>query len=258
MSTAAKVSAAMWKALCRCRRNKVKEEEIAIANTTDFASTATGEKTVVIFAAAVIQRALVGKLIERIERRNLSLDGIKMLSPTNEMLQIHFKGKSTTRNQKAIAERIETMVKSPIVVTIWRGIDAVKVCASACSELRHQFALDSASLTNSENTQQARKDIACWFRLEEISSIQPQLKTNIESGMEEVDEEQQQTANIPATVHNATETPAPVEVRREGTKEEAASKEVADQSPIQEPNANDSKYKARTNQLYKRRIASAV
>lgn len=50
MSTAAKVSSVMWKALCRCRRNKVKEEEIAIANTIDFASTTNGEKTVVLFA----------------------------------------------------------------------------------------------------------------------------------------------------------------------------------------------------------------
>lgn len=61
-------------------------------------------------------------------------------------MQIHFKGKSTTRNQKTIAERIETMTKSPIVVTIWRGVEAIKVCANACSELRHQFALDPGNL----------------------------------------------------------------------------------------------------------------
>lgn len=62
--------------------------------------------------------------------------------------------------------------------------------------------------------------------------------------MEEIDEDQQQTAveaNIPATVGNATETPAAVELRREETKEEAASKEVAEKSPIQGPNANESK-----------------
>uniref|UniRef100_A0A914S7Y0 Bestrophin homolog n=1 Tax=Parascaris equorum TaxID=6256 RepID=A0A914S7Y0_PAREQ len=196
-----------------------------------------------IFAAAVIQRALVGKLIERIERRNLSLDGIKMLSPTNEMLQvlmffcIFVPIKCTYRAGLPCAH-------SRLFLPVYLFIEAAVQAAHFGSAVLN-FSLQVVYVP-------CGVSIKCGYTptgslnpvkelLEEISSIQPQLKTNIESGMEEVDEEQQQTANIPATVHNATETPAPVEVRREGTKEEAASKEVADQSPIQEPNANDSK-----------------
>ncbi|KHN85714.1 Nucleoside diphosphate kinase [Toxocara canis] len=234
-----KISSIMWKALCQCRRNKVKEEEIAIANTIDFTSK-TGEKTIVIFAGAVIQRALIGKLIERIERRNLSLDGVKMLRPTTEMLQIHFKGRPNIGSQKAIAERIETMLKSPIIVSVWRGVDAVKACANVCSELRHQFALELASLSNSESAQQARKDIARWFRLDEISSVQHAKVVVENTPVDEVDsqqvEEGQPQAEAEPNAAPGTDNVAETAGTAELQPEQEASKEDNDQKTMEEAN----------------------
>ncbi|VDM42039.1 unnamed protein product [Toxocara canis] len=215
-----KISSIMWKALCQCRRNKVKEEEIAIANTIDFTSK-TGEKTIVIFAGAVIQRALIGKLIERIERRNLSLDGVKMLRPTTEMLQIHFKGRPNIGSQKAIAERIETMLKSPIIVSVWRGVDAVKACANVCSELRHQFALELGKLDEISSVQHA-KVVVENTPVDEVDSQQ------VEEGQPQAEAE----PNAAPGTDNVAETAGTAELQPE----QEASKEDNDQKTMEEAN----------------------
>lgn len=82
------------------------------------------EKTLVIFKPGTIQRGLIGEIIHRFERKGLQLCGIKMVQLTDEILDEHY----AHLLQKPFFQRIKNaMMATPVIVSCWKGLDAVKV-----------------------------------------------------------------------------------------------------------------------------------
>ncbi len=82
------------------------------------------EKTLVIFKPGTIQRGLIGEIIHRFERKGLQLCGLKMLQLTDEHLDEHY----AHLLQKPFFQRIKNaMMATPVIVSCWKGIDAVRV-----------------------------------------------------------------------------------------------------------------------------------
>ena len=48
------------------------------------------QKTLVIIKPSAIQRGLVGEVISRFEKKGLQIVGFKMMSLTDEMLEVHY------------------------------------------------------------------------------------------------------------------------------------------------------------------------
>ncbi len=81
------------------------------------------EKTLVILKPCTVQRALIGEIIQRFERKGLRLAGMKMMQLTDEVLSEHYAHLSG----KPFFQRVkDSMMTSPVVVCCFEGVDAIQ------------------------------------------------------------------------------------------------------------------------------------
>ncbi len=82
------------------------------------------EKTLVILKPSCVQRALMGEVISRFEKKGLQLIGMKMMQLTDSILDVHY----AHLKDKPFFQRVKnSMSASPVVVQCWAGNDAAKV-----------------------------------------------------------------------------------------------------------------------------------
>lgn len=137
------------------------------------------ERSLVIIKPDGLQRSLIGEIIKRYERSGLKLVGIKMLIPTEEMIERHYtldpewKLKTGRKNLEAYAAKglkppttdpIEQsnmilaklkkyLTSGPVVAMVWQGMHAVGIIrkitggteplTSGVGTIRGDFVLDS-------------------------------------------------------------------------------------------------------------------
>ena len=81
------------------------------------------EKTLVILKPCTVQRALIGEILHRFERKGLRLAGMKMMQLTDEVLSEHYAHLST----KPFFQRVkDSMMTVPVVVCCFEGVDAIQ------------------------------------------------------------------------------------------------------------------------------------
>ena len=82
------------------------------------------EKTLVILKPCTLQRALVGEITSRFERKGLRLAGMKMVQLTDEVLSEHYAHLSS----KPFFQRVkDSMMACPAIVCCFEGVDAIQV-----------------------------------------------------------------------------------------------------------------------------------
>lgn len=80
------------------------------------------EKTLVILKPCTVQRALIGEIITRFERKGLRVAGMKMMELTDEVLSEHYAHLS----KKPFFQRVkDSMMACPVVVCCLEGVDAI-------------------------------------------------------------------------------------------------------------------------------------
>ena len=85
------------------------------------------EQTLVLLKPCTLQRALVGEIINRFERKGLRLAGMKMMQLTDSILNEHYahlSGKPFFQILK------DSMMSTPVIACCLEGIDAVHVVRS--------------------------------------------------------------------------------------------------------------------------------
>lgn len=111
------------------------------------------EKTLVLIKPDGVQRGLIGEIIHRYERSGLKLIALKMLVPTEDLVEMHYsvdpqwkiktgqksleayrmKGLTPpSENPEELGQRVLENLKryltsGPIVAMVWQGMNAVKV-----------------------------------------------------------------------------------------------------------------------------------
>ena len=81
------------------------------------------EKTLVILKPCTIQRALIGEVINRFERKGLRLCGMKMVQLTDEVLSEHYAHLS----EKPFFQRVkDAMMVTPVIVCCFEGVGAIE------------------------------------------------------------------------------------------------------------------------------------
>jgi nucleoside-diphosphate kinase len=144
------------------------------------------EKTLVIIKPDGIQRTLIGEIIKRFERIGLKLMAIKMIVPTEEMIEKHYTLNPEWRRitgEKRIKVAIEKgekppshdplevteivlenlkkyMTSGPILAMVWQGAHAVPIVrkltgsteplASDVGTIRGDFMLDSYTMSDND------------------------------------------------------------------------------------------------------------
>ena len=82
------------------------------------------QRTVVLLKPDALQRALVGEIIARLERKGLKLVGLKMMKATDVLLDEHY---AHHKNKPFFADLKKFMMSSPLVCMLWEGQDAIQV-----------------------------------------------------------------------------------------------------------------------------------
>lgn len=135
------------------------------------------EKTLVIIKPCTIQRGLIGEVVKRFENKGLQLCGMKMVQLTEDVLKIHYAHLA----DKPFFGRIkDSMMASPVIITCWQGIDAIRVVRSitgvtngrdaAPGTIRGDFSVSTQEniIHASDSPETARIEIERFFHVNEI------------------------------------------------------------------------------------------
>lgn len=145
------------------------------------------EKTLVLIKPDGIQRGLIGEIIKRYERTGLKLVALKMLIPTEQMVEQHYlvdtqwlektgqksidaykaKGlKPPSENPKEVGEKVLNNLKTyltsgPLIAMVWQGMNAVGVIrkitgsteplSSDVGTIRGDLTIDSYNVADIDN-----------------------------------------------------------------------------------------------------------
>lgn len=135
------------------------------------------ERTFVIIKPDGVQRALIGEIIARLERRGLKLVAAKMINVSMDLAARHY---AAHEGKPFYNGLLKYITSAPVVAMVWEGEDAVSAVrqtmgstnptAAAPGTIRHDFALIiSRNLTHaSDSIETAQKEISLWFSPEEI------------------------------------------------------------------------------------------
>ena len=85
------------------------------------------EKTLVILKPSCVQRALIGEVISRFEKKGLRLAGMKMVQLTDAILSEHY---SHLKDRPFFQRVKDSMQVCPVILQCWEGKNATKVVRS--------------------------------------------------------------------------------------------------------------------------------
>ncbi|KAE9966793.1 nucleoside diphosphate kinase [Venturia inaequalis] len=137
------------------------------------------EQTFIAIKPDGVQRGLIGPIISRFEQRGFKLVAIKLVTASKEHLETHYEDLSS---KPFFAGLVTYMASGPICAMVWEGRDAVKTgrvllgatnpAASAPGTIRGDFAIDVGRNVchGSDAVDSAKKEIALWFKPEELNT----------------------------------------------------------------------------------------
>ncbi|KAG8422843.1 nucleoside diphosphate kinase Ndk1 [Metarhizium acridum] len=144
------------------------------------------EQTFIAIKPDGVQRGLVGPIISRFENRGFKLAAIKLVTPSKEHLEAHY---ADLKGKPFFDGLIKYMLSGPICAMVWEGRDAVKTGRSKQPPMtilgaNHPLALRprhhpwwttpltsaATSATASDSVENAKKEIALWFKEGDVVS----------------------------------------------------------------------------------------
>nr|WP_050702255.1 nucleoside-diphosphate kinase [Dysgonomonas sp. BGC7] len=135
------------------------------------------EKTLVILKPSCVQRALMGEVISRFEKKGLRLAGIKMMQLNDAILNEHY---AHLKDRPFFGRVKQSMQESPVIVQCWEGIDAAKVVRNligvtngrlaAAGTIRGDFSMSAQEniVHASDSAESAKIELARFFSDNEI------------------------------------------------------------------------------------------
>jgi nucleoside-diphosphate kinase len=146
------------------------------------------ELTLVILKPGTIQRALIGEVVSRFEKKGLLLAGMKMMRLTDEILNEHY---AHLKDKPAFQRIKNAMISSPVIICCWKGKDAVRVVRSIAGTTNGRDALPGTirgdySMSIQENivhasdsVETAEVEIKRFFKAEELFDYESVLMSNL-------------------------------------------------------------------------------
>lgn len=160
------------------------------------------ERSLVVMKPDAVQRGIVGEILSRFERVGLKIVATKMVTPTPEHLMTHYEtiGKMITRRgQEAFDSNLKYMVTGPVIAFVLEGVEAAAVVrkivgstepkAADMGTVRGDYAHVSFGYADSKkkaipnlihasgDSDEAKQEIAHWFRPEELVSYETALES---------------------------------------------------------------------------------
>lgn len=135
------------------------------------------ERSLVLVKPDGVQRALVGEVVSRLERRGLRLVGAKFMQVSKELAETHY---GIHKGKPFYDGLIEYIISAPVMAMVWEGPNAIaairqtmgstRPTEAAPGSLRHDFALEvGRNLTHASDTpENGASEVALWFKDEEL------------------------------------------------------------------------------------------
>lgn len=135
-----------------------------------------------------VERGLVGEVIQRFERKGYTLSAIKMVRVTEEFAKQHYADLSSKPFFGGLCNFI---CSGPVVAMVWVGfnvvaggralIGATNPADSLPGTFRGDYAVDIGRniIHGSDSVESAEKEIALWFKDEEVLSWTPTRNQHI-------------------------------------------------------------------------------
>ena len=135
------------------------------------------ERSLVLVKPDGVQRALIGEVISRLERRGLRLIGAKFLQVSKELAETHY---AIHKGKPFYEGLISYITSAPVMAMVWEGPNAIaairqtmgstRPTEAAPGSLRHDFALEvGRNLTHaSDSVENGENEVALWFTEEEL------------------------------------------------------------------------------------------
>ena len=139
------------------------------------------ERTLIIVKPDGVQRALVGEVISRFERRGLRPAGLKLIQISRALAEEHY---AEHKGKGFFEGTVQFMTSAPVVVMVLEGPNAIaaarqtmgatKPNEAATGSIRADFGLDiSRNLVHgSDKAETAEREIKLYFKPEELIAYQ--------------------------------------------------------------------------------------
>ncbi|MBR1838267.1 MAG: nucleoside-diphosphate kinase [Bacteroidaceae bacterium] len=140
------------------------------------------EKTLVLLKPGTVQRALIGEVITRFERKGLRVAGLKMMQLTDALLSEHYAHLS----DKPFFQRVkDSMMACPVVALCLEGVDAIEVVRTLAGPTNgrkapagtirgdYSMSFQENIVHASDGPDTARAEVARFFREDEIFDYKP-------------------------------------------------------------------------------------
>ncbi len=135
------------------------------------------ERTLILVKPDGVQRALVGEIIGRFERRGLQIVGLKLIDVTSALAKEHYKEHVGKAFFKSLVDYITSC---PIVAMVVEGPKAIEVCratigatdpvAATPGSIRGDFGttIGRNLVHGSDSPRSAKREIKLFFRASEL------------------------------------------------------------------------------------------
>lgn len=135
------------------------------------------QQTFIIIKPGAIQRALIGDIITRYQRKGLQIVALKMMQLSESILREHY---AHLVDRPFFPSLLRSMMASPVIVAVLKGDDAIEVVrtlsgATNCRKalpgtIRGDFGMSSQEniVHSSDSPENAAAEIARFFSPDEI------------------------------------------------------------------------------------------
>jgi nucleoside-diphosphate kinase len=135
------------------------------------------ERTLILIKPDGVQRALIGKIIDRYEARGLRIVGMKMVHADRALAEQHY---AVHADKPFFAGLVEFITSGPLVAMAVEGVNAVAVCRAINGatrpheaepgSIRGDLALDTGHnlVHGSDSVENGAAELALWFKREEM------------------------------------------------------------------------------------------
>ncbi len=137
------------------------------------------ERTLVLIKPDGLQRGIALELLSQFERRGLRLVGLKLVWPSQSLAEQHY---AEHRGKPFYAGLVSYITSQPVVAAVFEGPRAIEVVRTTMGITRpHEAApgtirgdygitVDFNLAHGSANADDAKREVALWFRSDELLS----------------------------------------------------------------------------------------
>ena len=144
------------------------------------------ERTFLMIKPDGVQRNLVGTIIQRLESKGFQLVGIKMMAVSRELAEEHY---GEHKERPFFGGLVDFITSGPVVAMVWEGkgvvassrmlVGQTNPLDSAPGSIRGDYGIDIGRniIHGSDAPETAEREIALWFKPEELTSWSSTLST---------------------------------------------------------------------------------